>query len=126
MKHRHTKATNDWLISSFLDDPLYLVSESGEIYTRKGIGRQILNHWRIAGWIDKEGYREIQYRGYRLKAHRIVYRKFNGELDENKVIDHLDATSGHNHPTNLELVTMEENLKRKAERQRQNAIQSAA
>jgi hypothetical protein len=89
------RAKNDRLIEQFLADPAFDVRPDGTIWA----GAERL------GRLDKENYVEIYYRGRRLKAHRIVYRKFKGELDPKMVVDHADRNTSNNHPDNLELVT---------------------
>lgn len=97
------KAKNDKLIDRLLADSRFMVKLDGSISTlRKG-------KWQTAGRLDKEGYREVWYDGKRLKAHRIVYRKFKGELDRSKVVDHINRNTSDNRPSNLQLVTMQDN-----------------
>jgi hypothetical protein len=101
-------AVNDWLIEQFINDPNYTIDRSGVIYNQKG---------KILGFV-KEGeakargkkYIYIKYKGKELKAHRIVYRKFNGNLDRELVVHHRDANGLNNNCDNLELTTQEINV----------------
>lgn len=43
-------------------------------------------------------------------VHRLVYQAFIGELDNTKVINHIDGNPKNNHVSNLEQVTQKENI----------------
>lgn len=103
------RAKNDWLIDKLIADPRYDVRESGQVWTLIALNGRAGKTWRVAGKTDKEGYREMPYRGRYLKIHRIVYRKFKGELSAEMVVDHADRDTGNNRPSNLSLVTPQEN-----------------
>ena len=94
------KSKNDNLISEFIQDPLTKVERDGKIYYRE----------RSVGRKDKEGYIEVYYRRKRLKAHRIVYAKYLGELDKEMVVDHKDTDTGNNAVSNLRLVDQQTNI----------------
>ncbi len=99
--------SNDYLIDQILNDSLYDIRNDGMIMTQicrtgkisvKGV-------WREAGSISG-GYRFIYYKGHKLSCHRIMYKKFNGMLSEDLVINHLDGNRLNNNPKNLELTTV--------------------
>ena len=46
-----------------------------------------------------------------VRAHRIVYMFFYGDIDSNLVINHIDANPRNNNPQNLETVTVFQNMK---------------
>lgn len=94
------KSVNDNLIYELLQDNNYKVKEDGTIW----------RHGRKKGRKDKEGYVEVYYKERRLKAHRIVYAKYKGELDKELVVDHKDGDTTNNDPSNLRLVTQEKNV----------------
>lgn len=48
-----------------------------------------------------------------LPLSRIIYAWFNGEVTEGLVVDHIDNNPYNNFPTNLQLLTQEENLKKR-------------
>lgn len=94
------KSKNDKLITELLNDELYEVKKCGTIlFDGEPKGRK-----------DKEGYVEIYYQGKRLKAHRIVYAKFLGELDREMVVDHQDRDTSNNAVGNLRLCTQKKNI----------------
>lgn len=109
-------AHNDELIEQLILDDDYRISENGEIYTliaRTG-KRSLSNKWRKAGTIKRKGkteYKYIRYLGKKLAIHRIIYRKFNGKLEADLVINHIDGNGINNNPDNLELVTQSKNNK---------------
>ncbi len=93
-----------------LADPLFDVRPDGTVWTlvtRTG-KTSVSNTWRLAGAI-KDGYVEISYYYKKLRVHRIVYAKFNGELSDDLVVNHKDGIRGNNHPENLELTTQSQN-----------------
>lgn len=85
------KSKNDELISELIQDEAYEIRSDGTIRCRE----------RTVGRKDKEGYIEVYYRRKRLKAHRIVYAKFKGELNSEYVVDHIDANPSNNAVNNL-------------------------
>lgn len=94
------KAINDKLIYELLSDDKYEVRRDGTILKNgKRVGRK-----------DKEGYVEIYYKTKRLKAHRIVYAKFKGKLNEELVVDHKDTNPSNVDVNNLQLVTQKKNI----------------
>jgi len=60
------------------------------------------------------GYFEINvsHKGekYRVKAHRVVWIFFYGDIDDSLTINHINAIKTDNRPANIELVSMRENL----------------
>lgn len=111
MRSGKLKAKNDHLIAQLIADELYDVRQDGTVWTRKSLRGQVSRDgsWRKAGRLDKEGYTEIAYRGARLKLHRIIFAKFNGQLQEDLVVDHIDTDTSNNRPDNLLLCTQKRN-----------------
>lgn len=107
MRSGKIRADNDSLIETFVNDSKYVISESGKIY-RNGVE---------LGRSDKEGYIEIYYKGKRLKAHRIVYRKYKGTLESDLVIEHKNGIADDNSPSNLILITQRENCEYRIRRE---------
>lgn len=119
--HRHT-AKNDKLIRELLLNPLFKVTQDGEVFTRintNGIGVMDNNEWRRCDIASGDGYRvvnlSVQNKGRRqkkrLRVHRIVYQAFVGELDHKKVVNHKDGNKSNNRPDNLELIEGVENTR---------------
>jgi hypothetical protein len=60
----------------------------------------------IAGCLDSEGYRVIQYRRKAYKAHNIIWLLMKGEFPPNGfVVDHEDFDSSNNRWGNLRVIT---------------------
>jgi hypothetical protein len=49
----------------------------------------------------------------RFYLHRLVYETFIGDIDEGKVVDHIDGNTFNNHPSNLQQLTHSENIKKR-------------
>ena len=98
MKKKHWK-----LLSNYQN---YLISEYGEV----------MNRWTskiIKPTINKKGYERVDLSYNKsLLVHRLVYETFVGELDKNKVIDHIDGNKRNNHYNNLQQITTQENTKK--------------
>ncbi len=120
------RAKNDRHIDRLLADPHYRVEETGLVWTLRKRNGSIGTSWRVTGRRDKEGYWELYYKGKFLKIHRIVYRKFNGPLDETLVVDHGNRDTGDNRPGNLSLVTHQTNNEYRFRREDRIAVRSAA
>jgi HNH endonuclease/CENP-B N-terminal DNA-binding domain len=102
--------TNDEVIMRLLNDPNYEVRADGTVWTRvTRTGKvSVQNIWRKAGH-GRRGYWCIKYYGISLQAHRIIYARFNGQLEPDLVINHKDDCGYNNTPENLELVTQSKN-----------------
>lgn len=102
--------TNDSLIYDLLQDPHYEVRDDGTVWTRiTKTGKVSVNDvWRQCGH-SRKGYTTIRYRNRALQLHRIIYAKFNGPLENDLVVNHLDDNGLNNRPENLELVTQSAN-----------------
>lgn len=107
MKHQ------DKLIDQLISDPNYIIFLSGKVWSKRAkkfIGRFHENsHVRGA---DKY-YHKISYKKKELAVHRIVFRKYIGELNPGLVIDHIDGNSLNNHKNNLRQITQKENMENK-------------
>lgn len=81
-----------------------LVSTDGrvkDIHTKKVIKQCVTN----------SGYYSVSIKGKNHKVHRLVAQTYLGDIT-NMTIDHLDGNRRNNKLSNLEIVSMEENLKR--------------
>jgi hypothetical protein len=106
------KILNDKYIEEIINDPHYIIKETGEILTKiTRTGKVSVNNvWRNCVNKRKDGYQYISYKYKSLQLHRVVYRKFKGELNDRLVINHIDGNPSNNHIDNLELVTQSKNL----------------
>lgn len=100
-------ATNDFIITSLVNDSSYDIRRDGTIWRRVG------EKWRQTGYAKslKNGfaYRHLKYRGANLLVHRIVYFKYYGALSTDLVVNHKDHNTLNNRPENLELVSQSQN-----------------
>jgi hypothetical protein len=113
------KATNDQYIKQYvLDDTNYDVRTDGTIWTRyskNGAGLIPNYNWRQTGLTisNSKGYFRLELtidsNRVRINVARIIYLKFNGPLHEDLVINHIDENKLNNNPSNLELVTIQQN-----------------
>jgi hypothetical protein len=106
------KIKNDYLIEEIINNPNYEIKENGEVFTTVArTGKVTLNKiWRNCVYTNKNGYQCIRYKYKSLQLHRIIYRKFNGELNDKLVINHIDGNPSNNCVDNLELVTQSKNI----------------
>lgn len=95
----------------------YFATKSGLILTAKvkgGQGRIDYNNIRKHCYkVDKDGYYEVllsnsNNRKY-VRVHRLVWETFNGDIQDNLTIDHIDKDVSNNNLTNLRLLTREDN-----------------
>ena len=79
-------------------------SETGEI-KRKG---------KVAGWVDKKGYRRLRFKNGTLFANRVAWALGTGSQPPiDKVVDHIDEDPSNNRLENLRLLTISENTARR-------------
>lgn len=109
------ESKNDELIEKFIKDPLYKITKAGDIYTLlTKNGQGISNKWRPIGNKRKDGYVRVRYQNEFLLAHRIIYRKYVGALEKEKVVDHKNGNPSDNKASNLQLINLSKsNFKRK-------------
>jgi len=71
---------------------------------------------RVAGHLNKRGYRLIQIgrRGYR--AHRIIWEMVHGTIPDGQEIDHINGIRDDNRITNLRLTSHAENMRNSRQR----------
>jgi hypothetical protein len=104
--------------------PGYFISNLGHIYTEyRGTGRKQLKlHNHHSGY----NYANIYKKGngvserYYIRVHRLVYSHFIGKLDDKLCIDHIDGNKKNNHSTNLQQITVKENIRKYWKKRREN------
>lgn len=98
--------TNDPLIMKLLADARYDIRENGEIWTTvTGAKGSKKGEWRRCSCRLITGYLFIYYKYKQLALHRILYAKFKGPLDPNKIVNHKDYNRKNNALDNIELIT---------------------
>lgn len=112
-----------------LNNRRYWVSRSGavfDVFTRSFISRSnddngyykiMLMH---AGVMENGKYKSEFQRV--MKVHRLVYWVWGGPIPKGWTIDHVDGHKYNNHISNLECVTLEENLRRMILRNRDDEL----
>lgn len=64
------------------------------------------------GHLDKsQGYHNVYVDSTRYKTHRIIWKLYYGEFDENLEIDHINGNRSDNRIVNLQAKTLQENQK---------------
>lgn len=102
--------TNDPLINELINDSKYQIFPDGTILTTvTGAKGSKKGEWRKCCFREQTGYKYLFYKFKQLALHRILYAKFIGPLDQNKVVNHKDYNRLNNSLDNLELVTESEN-----------------
>jgi hypothetical protein len=103
--------------------PNYYATATGKIVTTKikgGNGKtDEANPREHCYKVDKDGYLEVclsqivdgtQKRFYR-RVHRLVWETFNGKIQDNLTIDHIDKNTQNNNLSNLRLLSREDNTR---------------
>jgi hypothetical protein len=104
----------------------YIISEYGDIISKERKSKRILKQGLVDITIKEKTLKStnitklnrykninLQVNGFknRYSIHQLVYINFIGELEEDKVINHIDFNRENNHYSNLEAVTQNENIK---------------
>ena len=104
---RDTK--NDFLIEEMVKDGLYQIRQDGKVLTYKLGNGRIGDKLRFVKLTSSNGYLGLRYKGKFILIHRILYRKFIGDLKPGMVVNHKDGVKNNNSIENLELVSDSEN-----------------
>lgn len=83
----------------------YIVSEYGDIISYKRKKSKILKKTKNNG-----GYLTV-YAGDKTSTHRVVAETFISKIAKNKTVNHIDGNKENNHYSNLEIVSLSENIK---------------
>ena len=89
---------------------LFYIDEHGRLYHAKDkANRKIKKHSMADTNICTKGYRTCCVDGVNKKAHRVVYEITIGEIPEGMLVDHIDGDKLNNSPSNLRVVTPQQN-----------------
>lgn len=102
-----------------LEDEEWKQVENSEFYVSNlGRVKNIKTNKILKGSIRTDGYHQTKTKlnnGKAILTHRLVWTAFNGEIDENQVINHINGIKNDNRLSNLELVTHQENMQKASE-----------
>jgi hypothetical protein len=70
--------------------------------------------WLWLGALNSEGYGNFWFAGKTVKAHRVGFEHYRGEIPEGMQLDHLCRNRACVNPWHLEIVTNQENAQRGA------------
>lgn len=105
------RIAKDWFKNEWSDVfQLDQNSPSGLSWKIKGNNKVI---GKPVGWITKLNYWKCEYNDKAILVHRVIYYLNTGQLDETKVIDHIDGNPQNNNIENLREITYAENSRNK-------------
>lgn len=81
--------------------------------------------WNWTGRLNRNGYGQVYMNGQYQMVHRVVYRKFRGNIGD-KELDHICCNRRCCNPAHLEPVTTKENLKRRDRRMRNGKFKNVS
>ncbi len=107
------------LFVEFIASGLLEVDDQGRIWRLLRLGRgpnqKTRPHRKRAEVLENNGYLRvgvnIDSKQVRCLAHRIVWQHFHGDIPSGMVLNHKNGIKHDNHPDNLELVTLSENIR---------------
>lgn len=111
------KNNNDFIINNdeWIQIPFY---ENRYIINKNGIIKSLLTNKNLEENISKkfDTYKRVKLVDNNGKrkcylVHRLVYQSFNGEINDNMVIDHINQNKQDNKLENLRMITQSENVK---------------
>lgn len=106
-----TNVEKDIFLMKLINRNDIIADKDGNVYRKKSYG-----YAKIGSLNKYSGYLMVVLRNpennkrYNYKLHRIVYMFFNGLIDENLVINHIDGNKLNNKLENLEAVSQEYNV----------------
>lgn len=95
----------------------YEVSSHGRVRRVQQIGRRLPKPIMVSPTVTDEGYLRAALsldRGKKRVApmvHRLVMSSFSGKCPDGHVVNHIDGDKSHNHLSNLEYVTPQQNTR---------------
>jgi hypothetical protein len=69
--------------------------------------------WLWTGAVSSEGYAVFEVAGKQVRAHRFSYERYRGKIPGDLTIDHLCRVRCCVNPNHLEVVTIQENIRRR-------------
>lgn len=102
------RSRNDHLIEEIVSGDVFKFENNGLAYSRINKQGHLCNEWRRIGY-PRNGYIRFKYKNKHIPLHRVIYRKFIGELRPEQEVNHIDGDRTNNSVANLELVTRAQN-----------------
>lgn len=100
------KIKNDLVLKEMLESGWFRVTDSGRIettYQWRACKEHTDRPWFLCDRADGKGYLYISFRRSRVKAHRLAYALYTGEVPFGLEINHLDGNKLNNTRDNLEI-----------------------
>ncbi len=92
---------NDYLIKEIINDPIF----DGTIWAAKPLSgpasKKKTYPLRRVDCTNGRGYKIIRFNYYFILVHRIIYQKFNGNINPSLEINHKDGNKSNNKPRRL-------------------------
>ena len=83
--------------------------ENGVLFNKTDRANRKIKAGEPAGCLNNKGYYHTSVKGKRFKNHRLIWIMFNGNIDTNMQIDHINGIRDDNRIENLRVVTNKEN-----------------
>ena len=105
----------------------YEIDTVGNVFSLKtGRGRTKNPDGRLSMRRNTNGYHQLKFsmNGVvkQLLVHRLMWETFHGPIPPNMTIDHIDGDNGNNSLENLQLMTLEDNLKKAWDKRGRSSI----
>ena len=94
-----------------IEDYIEYVQDKGILVWRAGRSGAVVGS--EAGWVNKDGYRQLTYKGKSLLSHRVVLYLLSKLTDDTLHVDHIDGDKINNKVENLRLVNNRQNHQNK-------------
>lgn len=88
----------------------YLVSECGKVFSLKKDFKELIQHKNNKGYLRVDLYKNGQRS--RFLVHRLIWLVFNGDIEDEMEIDHVNANKQINHLRNLQKLSSLDNKKK--------------
>lgn len=95
------------VFGSTVKSGVFVVTADGGVFTVKN------RQWKpVKLYKSNKGYLRFSYCGKWYSVHRVVYELFIGKIPQGLVIDHKDENKTNNAVTNLQVLTVGDNIRK--------------